>query len=97
MLYCNFNIEKDNCDYISTTRITSSLTELISEKNKDIRFSKSKPNIKYQKKINNNFSPRKTTNNEKIKLILLGIDNYVKNDLRVSFYIYFVIYYLNLN
>ena len=36
---CNFNVEKDNCDNISTTRITSSLTELIYEKTKDMRFS----------------------------------------------------------
>ena len=49
-----------------TTRIISSLNELISEKTKDIRFSKSKPNLKYQKKINNNFSLGKTTDNEKI-------------------------------
>ncbi len=47
---CNFNIENDNCD-ISTTQITSSLTELISEKTKDIKFPKSKPNLKYQKKL----------------------------------------------
>ena len=88
---CNFNIEKDKCDNISTNRKTPSLIELISKKKKDIiRFSKSKQNVKYQKKINNNFSLRRTTNNEKIKLILLGIDNYDKNDLRVSFDIYFV-------
>ena len=81
----------------STTQITSSLTELISEKVKDIRFSKSKSNIKYPKKINNNFSLRKTTNNEKIKLILLGIDNYNKTDTRISFEIYFVSTNNNIN
>ena len=101
---CNFNIKKDNCDNISTTQINSSLTELISEKTKDIRFSKSKPDVKYQKKTNNNFSLRKTGNIEPIKLILLSNDHYEKNDLRVSFDIYFVttnnsidINYLNFN
>ena len=69
------------------TRINSSLAELISKKSKDIRFPK--PNEKYKKKLNN-FSFRKTTNNEKNKLILLGTDNFNKSDSIIRFEIYFV-------
>ena len=94
---CNFNIIKDNCDNLPTTRITSSFTDLISEKNKDIKLSKSKQNLMYQKRINNNYSLRKTTNNEKIKLILLGFDDYDNNNIMVSFNIYFVSTINNIN
>ena len=89
----NFTVDlTNNSTKKYTTRKTSSLTELISEKTKDKRFSKSKPNVKYQKKINNNFSLRKTTDNEKNKLILIGTDNFYfnRNDSRITFEIYFV-------
>ena len=54
-------------------------------------------NVSLNSKQQNSPGPRKTTNNEKIILILLGFDNYDKNDLRVSFDIFFVTTNKNIN
>ena len=94
---CNFDIENDNCNNLQIKTNTSSFIELNSEKNKNIKWPKQKPNLKKQKTINNNFLTYRKINDEKIGIIILGFDFYDVNNLTLSIDYYFVSTNNNIN
>ena len=87
---CNFDIENDNCNNLQIKTNTSSFIELNSEKSKNIKWAKQKPNLKNQKAINNNFLTYRKINDEKIGIIILGFDYYDIINLTLSIDYYFV-------
>ena len=87
---CNFDIENDNCNNLQIKTNTSSFIELNSEKSKNIKWAKQKPNLKNQKAINNNFLTYRKINDEKIGIIILGFDYYDIINLTLSNDYYFV-------